>query len=70
MEGEHLADIHFELKEKLINEVYQRVNQWKKDHYHKSLMSYKEVKNAEEGFNKAQKPWARRLDEGQKNLMM
>lgn len=63
VEGEQLADVHYELKEKLMNNVYQNVNQWKKDNYHKSLMNYKEVKNAEEGFSKAQKPWARRLDE-------
>ena len=64
LEGEQLADIHYELKEKLLNDVYQTVNQWKKDNYHKSLMNYKEVKNSEEGFNKAQKPWVRRLEEG------
>lgn len=64
VEGEQLADVHYELREKLMNEVHQSVNQWKKDNYHKSLMNYKEVKNSEEGFSKAQKPWARRLDEG------
>ena len=64
VEGEQLADVHNELQEKLTNEVHQTVNQWKKDNYHKSLMSYKEVKTVEEGFSKAQKPWVRRLDEG------
>ena len=64
VEGEQLADIHHELHEKLMNEVHQSANQWKKDNYHKSLMNYKEVKSSEEGFSKAQKPWARRLDEG------
>jgi hypothetical protein len=64
IEGDQLADVHYELREKLVNEVHQSVNQWKKDNYHKSLMSFKEVKNAEDGFSKAQKPWARRLDEG------
>lgn len=65
VEGEQLADIHYELREKLTNDVCQSVYQWKKDNYHKSLMSYKEVKNAEDGFNKAQKPWSRKLDEGE-----
>ena len=64
VEGDQLADVHSELREKLMNDVHQTVNQWKKDNYHKSLMSYKEVKNVEEGFSKAQKPWARRLEEG------
>lgn len=64
VEGEQLADVHYELREKLMNEVHQSVNQWKKDNYHKTLMNYKEVKNAEDGFSKAQKPWTRRLDEG------
>ena len=63
VEGDQLADVHFELREKLMNDVHQTVNQWKKDNYHKSLMSYKKVKNVEEGFSKAQKPWVRRLEE-------
>lgn len=64
VEGDQLADVHYELREKLMNEVHQSVNQWKKDNYHKTLMNYKEVKSAEDGFSKAQKPWVRRLDEG------
>ncbi|XP_028414568.1 protein kinase C and casein kinase substrate in neurons protein 1-like [Dendronephthya gigantea] len=63
VEGDQLADVHYELREKLLNEVHQSVSQWKKDNYHKSIMSYKEVKNVEEGFGKAQKPWNKKLDE-------
>ncbi|XP_078355839.1 protein kinase C and casein kinase substrate in neurons protein 1-like [Oculina patagonica] len=62
-EADQLAEIHSELQIRLGNQVHGGVQQWKSANYHKSLLSWKETKNAEEGFSKAQKPWAKRHDE-------
>ena len=63
-EAEQLAEIHNELQIRLGNQVQGNVQRWKAANYHKSMLSWKETKNAEEGFSKAQKPWAKRQDEG------
>lgn len=59
--AEQVADIHAECKEKLMNEVMPQITQWKKEHYHKSVLNWKETKVAEDGFERAQKPWEKRL---------
>lgn len=63
-EADQLAEIHSELQIRLGNQVQGNVQRWKSANYHKSMLSWKETKNAEEGFSKAQKPWAKRQDEG------
>ena len=63
-EADQLAEIHNELQVRLVNQVHGNLQKWKSANYHKSLLSWKETKTAEEGFSKAQKPWAKRLDEG------
>ena len=35
------------------------MNKWKKENFHKSMIHYKEAKRASDGFEKAQKPWAK-----------
>lgn len=62
-EADKLAEIHNELQIRLVNQVHGNVQKWKSANYHKSLLSWKETKTAEEGFSKAQKPWAKRQDE-------
>lgn len=59
--AERLGDIHAEHKEKITNDILPQIVQWKKDHYHKSMLSWRETKTAEDGFERAQKPWAKRL---------
>lgn len=63
-EADQLAEIHGELQIRLANQVQGNVQKWKVANYHKSMLSWKETKNAEEGFSKAQKPWAKRQEEG------
>ena len=65
LEAARLASIHEECQKKL-DDITRRLSDWKSDHYHKSLGSWKETKKAEEGFHKAQKPWARCLDKNNK----
>lgn len=63
-EADQLAEIHGELQIRLANQVQGNVQKWKAANYHKSMLSWKETKNAEEGFSKAQKPWTKRQEEG------
>ncbi|XP_030633348.1 protein kinase C and casein kinase substrate in neurons protein 1 [Chanos chanos] len=64
MEAEKVSDLHQDVKNGLLNEDFEKVKNWQKDSYHKQMMGgFKETKEAEEGFKKAQKPWAKKLKE-------
>lgn len=63
-EAENVSELHQDIKNYLINEDFEKVKNWQKDSYHKQMMGgFKETKEAEEGFKKAQKPWAKKLKE-------
>ncbi|XP_023654720.2 protein kinase C and casein kinase substrate in neurons protein 1-like [Paramormyrops kingsleyae] len=63
-EADKVSDLHQEVKNGLLNEDLEKVRNWQKDAYHKQIMGgFKETKEAEEGFKKAQKPWAKKLKE-------
>ncbi|KAK1796384.1 hypothetical protein P4O66_009434 [Electrophorus voltai] len=63
-EAEKVSELHQEVKNGLVNEDFEKVKNWQKDSYHKQMMGgFKETKEAEEGFKKAQKPWAKKLKE-------
>ncbi|KAM4587846.1 protein kinase C and casein kinase substrate in neurons protein 1 isoform 1-T3 [Odontesthes bonariensis] len=63
-EAEKVSDLHLDMKNNLINVDFEKVKSWQKDSYHKQMMGgFKETKEAEEGFKKAQKPWAKKLKE-------
>ncbi|KAL6458443.1 hypothetical protein MHYP_G00336730 [Metynnis hypsauchen] len=63
-ETEKVSELHQDIKNNLLNEDLEKVKNWQKDSYHKQMMgSFKETKEAEEGFKKAQKPWAKKLKE-------
>lgn len=63
-EAEKVSELHQEVKNNLINDDFEKVKNWQKDLYHKQMMGgFKETKEAEEGFKKAQKPWAKKLKE-------
>lgn len=62
--ADKLSEIHMELKEKLVTEDSEKIRNWQKDAYHKQMIGgFKETKDADEGFRKAQKPWVRKLKE-------
>ncbi|KAK3556936.1 hypothetical protein QTP70_022432 [Hemibagrus guttatus] len=59
-----VSELHQDIKNILVNVDMEKVKNWQKDSYHKQIMgSFKETKEAEEGFRKAQKPWAKKLKE-------
>ncbi|KAK5872074.1 hypothetical protein PBY51_012806 [Eleginops maclovinus] len=63
-EAEKVSELHQDVKNSLINEDFEKVKNWQKDLYHKQMMGgFKETKEADEGFKKAQKPWAKKLKE-------
>ncbi|KAF5896286.1 protein kinase C and casein kinase substrate in neurons protein 1, partial [Clarias magur] len=63
-ETDKVSELHQDIKNILINVDLEKVKNWQKDSYHKQIMgSFKETKEAEEGFRKAQKPWAKKLKE-------
>ncbi|XP_064417706.1 protein kinase C and casein kinase substrate in neurons protein 2 isoform X2 [Latimeria chalumnae] len=63
-EAEKVSELHLDVKGALMNEDFEKVKNWQKEAYHKQMMgSFKETKEAEDGFRKAQKPWAKKLKE-------
>lgn len=47
-----------------MGEDYEKLKNWQRDSYHKQMIGgFKETKEAEDGFRKAQKPWAKKLKE-------
>ncbi|XP_007546999.1 protein kinase C and casein kinase substrate in neurons protein 1 isoform X1 [Poecilia formosa] len=63
-EAEKVSDLHTEMKNHLMSEDFEKVKNWQKDSYHKQMMGgFRETKEADEGFKKAQKPWAKKLKE-------
>ncbi|XP_023689419.1 protein kinase C and casein kinase substrate in neurons protein 1-like [Paramormyrops kingsleyae] len=64
IEADKVSELHQEVKNGLLNEDFEKIKNWQKDSYHKQMIGgYKEAKEAEEGFKKAQKPWAKKLKE-------
>ena len=60
-EAERVSDMHSRIRDGLMSQVHTSIGQWKTDHYHKSFFSWKETKTADDGFEKAQRPWTKRL---------
>lgn len=60
--ADRLSEIHMELKENLVVEDSEKIRNWQKDAFHKQMIGgFRETKDADEGFRKAQKPWVRKL---------
>ncbi|XP_027549327.1 protein kinase C and casein kinase substrate in neurons protein 2 isoform X4 [Neopelma chrysocephalum] len=63
-EAEKVSELHLEVKGSLMNEDFEKIKNWQKEAFHKQMMGgFKETKEAEDGFRKAQKPWAKKLKE-------
>ncbi|KAJ8791777.1 hypothetical protein J1605_020499 [Eschrichtius robustus] len=63
-EAEKVSELHLEVKASLMNEDFEKIKNWQKEAFHKQMMGgFKETKEAEDGFRKAQKPWAKKLKE-------
>lgn len=53
-----------EVKAALMGEDYEKLKNWQREAYHKQMIGgFKETKEADDGFRKAQKPWAKKLKE-------
>ncbi|XP_020782046.1 protein kinase C and casein kinase substrate in neurons protein 2 isoform X1 [Boleophthalmus pectinirostris] len=63
-ESEKVSELHMEVKTALMGEDYEKLKNWQRDAYHKQMIGgFKETKEADDGFRKAQKPWAKKLKE-------
>ena len=53
VESDSMAQIHTEIKEQLMNEVYSKVKEWKSSNFKKAVVGpCKETKHLEEEFKK------------------
>lgn len=66
-EASSTADLHTNVAENLLSKVYQGIKSWQKENYHKSMMHFKETKEFEDGFKKAQKPWEKKYTKVMQN---
>ncbi|XP_037086793.1 LOW QUALITY PROTEIN: protein kinase C and casein kinase substrate in neurons protein 2-like [Pollicipes pollicipes] len=62
VEAERRCELHLKVRDNLMNEVHSRIRQWQKENFHKSMMQFKEKKDLDDAFKKAQKPWSKLLD--------
>ncbi|XP_060532593.1 protein kinase C and casein kinase substrate in neurons protein 1 isoform X1 [Cylas formicarius] len=66
VEADRRYDLHSKVRDCLANDVTNKIKQWQKDTYHKSMMNIKEKKDMDDNFKKAQKPWAKLLQKVEK----
>ncbi|XP_039194862.1 protein kinase C and casein kinase substrate in neurons protein 1 [Crotalus tigris] len=63
-EADKVSELHQEVKNSLLNDDFEKVKNWQKDAFHKQIIGgFKEAREAEDGFRKAQKPWAKKMKE-------
>jgi len=65
-EAQRVAECHLDCQRRIQEEVIPAMNGWKGENYHKSLLHWKETKKTDENFQRAQKPWEKKLLKSQK----
>ncbi|TRY84048.1 hypothetical protein DNTS_021077 [Danionella cerebrum] len=64
VEAEQVSELHLQVKHNLVNEDLEMIRTWQRETFHKQMMGgFKESKEIEDGFRRAQKPWSKRLKE-------
>ncbi|XP_072128244.1 protein kinase C and casein kinase substrate in neurons protein 3 isoform X3 [Mobula birostris] len=62
--ADKLSELHLEMQSHLAGADSAKVKQWQKEAYHRQLVgAFKETKEAEDDFCKAQKPWVKKIKE-------
>ncbi|XP_051885057.1 protein kinase C and casein kinase substrate in neurons protein 3 isoform X2 [Pristis pectinata] len=62
--ADKLSELHLEMQRHLAGADSANVKQWQRESYHKQLVGgFKETREAEDEFCKAQKPWVKKLKE-------
>ncbi|XP_060112300.1 protein kinase C and casein kinase substrate in neurons 2 protein-like isoform X1 [Heteronotia binoei] len=65
--SERLSRLHMEMQRALVSEDAARIRSWQHDSYHRKLFGgFKEACELESGFQKAQKPWTKKLKKVEK----
>ncbi|XP_009955746.1 PREDICTED: protein kinase C and casein kinase substrate in neurons protein 3 [Leptosomus discolor] len=60
--ADKLSEIHLAVRNHLAGEDSDKIKAWQKEAYHKQMIGgFKETKEAEDGFRKAQKPWVKKI---------
>ncbi|XP_042201074.1 protein kinase C and casein kinase substrate in neurons protein 1 isoform X2 [Callorhinchus milii] len=61
--ADRLSELHVEMQRSLVSEDAERIRGWQKETYHKKFFGgFKETREVNEGFRKAQKPWTKKLN--------
>ncbi|XP_026533282.1 protein kinase C and casein kinase substrate in neurons protein 2-like isoform X1 [Notechis scutatus] len=65
--SERLSRLHMEMQRALVSEDAGRIRSWQHDSYHRKLFGgFKEACELENGFQRAQKPWTKKLKKAEK----
>ena len=60
IEANETADVHVDVRQKLVSSVIETIKHWKSSNYQKAFVKWKQTNAANDGFEKAQSPWAKR----------
>ncbi|KAM4702557.1 protein kinase C and casein kinase substrate in neurons protein 1-like [Rhinophrynus dorsalis] len=65
---ERLSELHTQIQKTLVTDDTDKIRNWQKDTFHRKIFGgFKESCEIENGFHKAQKPWAKKLKKMEKS---